>query len=220
MTQVPSTNPITLAVALAVVALAGAACGSAPSKSQRFQEATKTAERPVAMKGESSFFDGEISATVTVSRGFGRNYDERGGRHGPYGEAPSVTQVFINELNDPDITDYEATYQKMRALQLRGSPLPPVLLKLHLSNTTKEPVEVDILELNSDLGNFAVKPNKLTIPAEQVGTPEAMTSQLGVTSDEIPVKVRLRRAGKIETQTILVKSLFTSEGKKVDAEKK
>jgi hypothetical protein len=38
-----------------------------------------------------------------------------------------------------------------------------------------------------------------------------MNSQLGVTSDEIPVKVAIRANGKTESKIIVVKSLFTGD---------
>jgi len=68
-------------------------------------------------------------------------------------------------------------------------------------------VQVDIQEVNSDLGNFAVQPELLSLAPDQTGEPDPMISQLGVTSDEIPVKVTLSVAGKSESRTILVKSL-------------
>jgi hypothetical protein len=206
---------------MTALAVAIAGCNSGrPTRSERYAAETKAPERPVAMKGEANFFDGQVGATITVSRGFGRNVGERGGRHGPYGEEPSLTDVFSTELNDPDNKDYAETYEKMRALQLRGSPLPPVTLRLKLNNRGADATEIEILDLNSELGNFAVRPAKLAVPAGQSGDVEPMNSQLGVTSDEIPVKVRLRRGGKVETQTVLVKSLFTGEGKKAQAAEK
>jgi hypothetical protein len=68
--------------------------------------------------------------------------------------------------------------------------------------------------VNSDLGNFAARPPKLTLAPGQTGTLDPMISQLGVTSDEIPVKVEIRHAGKKETKIIPVKSLILPSVKK------
>src|SRR2546421_11334965 len=121
MTQVRSSRSalFPLAVALSLLALGG--CGS-PSRSERNRDLAAMPERPVAMKGESDFFDGQLGATVTVSRGFSRSGMSRREeqQHGPYGEAPSMTDVFSTELNDPANKDYAETAEKTRALQLRG----------------------------------------------------------------------------------------------------
>ncbi len=174
------------------------------------------AERPVAMKGEASFFDGQVGATLVVARAFDRLPKRNSlpkGKGGYDAATPELADVFDKELNDPKTTDYEDLLGKMRALQVRGYPLPPVTLRLKLTNRTKEALDVEILELNSDLGNFAVRPSKLSVPAEQTAEPDPMHSQLGVTSDEIPVKLVLRHHGKREVQTVLVKNLFTPEAK-------
>jgi len=173
---------------------------------------TPTNERPIAMKGEDKFFEGQVDAVLTVSRGFTRA--RPGGRGVRGDDAPDLADVFSTELNDSENKDYMQTLAKMQALQVRGSPLPPVILRLELKNQGTEPIEVEILEVNSDLGNFAVRPAKLMLPLGEVAATEPMNSQLGVTSDEIPVKVRLKYAGKTDAKTILVKSLFTADGKR------
>ena len=93
---------------------------------------------------------------------------------------------------------------------MSGSSLPPVQLRLQLENKTKESIEIEILEINSDLGNFAVRPEKLNIAAGETEEPDPMRSQLGVTSVEIPVKVGLRLSGTRETQTITLRPVRTA----------
>ena len=96
----------------------------------------------------------------------------------------------------------------MRAKAAVGSPKTPVTLHLKIENKSKQIASVDVLDFESDLGNFAVHPELLSVAPEQVSEPDPMISQLGVTSDEIPVKVSLKMAGKTETQTVLVKNLL------------
>ncbi len=182
--------------ALALGIFAG--CGSGPERNPSAEAvAAMKAERPIAMKGVDGFFEGKVDATVTVSRGFGRGNGVKKGR----GMERTDQMADISNMEDDEAMSY------LRARAAMGSPMPPVTIKLILTNKTKDPVDVEILEVNSDLGNFAVQPSKLTLAADQVGQPDPMFSRLGVTSDEIPVKVTLRVAGKKETKVVAVKSI-------------
>lgn len=192
-------------------------------------EAAGEGERPVAMKGASNYFDGKIAATVTISRGFSRDLsgkaDRPGGDRGRRrrGDLEDATNTGISD-NYPTATGseseteqremYEDMVRLARARRAAGSPMPPVTIRLKLENRSGEAVEVDLLEVNSDLGNFAVRPTKLSLGAAQAAEAEPMVSQLGVTSDEIPMKVALRIGGKKELQVIPVKSIFTAIEKK------
>lgn len=232
--------------------LAGAGCAEHRPPDE-LANAVEMGERPVAMKGEATFFNGRITAVVTISRGIGRGYGpaegkrkkhaapspgtpgaaglpdvaagDRGAagngqqRTGPGGPAGGVSASATPDVNIsasggarsemPDINgmEQEEATAYIRAKIAIGSPLPPVTLHLKLQNLGAEKTSVEIDDFDSDLGNFAVQPGSLTIAAQEVGEPEPMISQLGVTSDEIPVKVTLKSGGKKETQTILVKSL-------------
>jgi hypothetical protein len=94
------------------------------------------------------------------------------------------------------------------ARRAQGSPMPPVTLRVQIENRGTEPVEIEVTDVNSELGNFAVRPSKLTIAPGEKGTLDPMVSQLGVTSDEIPVKIAVRLAGKKDTQVIAVKNII------------
>ncbi|MSU69218.1 MAG: hypothetical protein EXS39_00265 [Opitutaceae bacterium] len=205
----------TLGAALLLLALAAAGC--ATEHRRLAYDPSGKGERPVAMKGSDRFFDGQIDAVMTVSRGFGRNLGggevQRGGHR--VDEGPNLSEVFGIELAD-EKTNYQEVLEKMRALEVRGSRLPPVVLRLFLKNHAKETVEVEILEINSDLGNFAARPEKLSLAPEQLAEPDPMNSLLGVTSDEIAVKLVLRARGKTETKSVRVKTLLTADGKKKD----
>jgi len=206
-----------LAGNIAMVALVLTGC-STPQPPDLMAEAAASGEKPVAMKGESGFFDGKLTAMVTISRGFGpgnlaghkgkKKYDES--------NKPIMAEVdpFTgSEDNSEEAQEkmYEEMMRRERWRRAAGSPMPPVTLRIKLENHGHEPVEVEILEVNSDLGNFAVRPAKLSLAAGKSDQPNPMISQLGVTSDEIPVKVGLRLGGKKETHTIMVKSVFTGK---------
>jgi hypothetical protein len=88
-----------------------------------------------------------------------------------------------------------------------GSPMPPVTLQLSLTNNAQDgaPLEVEIVDFESDLGNFAMKPDHVALAPGQTGGPGSVVSRLGVTSAEIPVKVTLRLAGNKETQSVVLR---------------
>ncbi|MEY3608840.1 MAG: hypothetical protein RLZZ447_1628, partial [Verrucomicrobiota bacterium] len=70
---------------VACASLLLAACGSGPApRDLMLEEAAggQTAERPVAMRGETSFLEGKLAAVATVSRGFDRGVRTAKGRPG------------------------------------------------------------------------------------------------------------------------------------------
>lgn len=175
-------------------ALAGAGCNSGPP-TNGFDDAVAAGEKPVSMSGQAVFFNGKISALVTLSRGVGRGSKERRYR------APDPNDI-MNSDNDA-----EKAMSYVIARGNLGSPMPPVTIHLKLENRSQGDVKVGIEEMNSDLGNFAVEPDTLILNAGQVSEPTPMISQLGVTSNEIPFKVTLSYGGLTETHTIVVKDL-------------
>jgi hypothetical protein len=177
-------------------------------------------ERPVAMRGETSFMDGKLAALATVSRGFDRGRGgARGGRGGRGGEEggsrrrrnDGFSEVYNVGFGDSEEEQKEAMEEYMRQAKARraaGSPMPPVTLRIYLENRGTEPMDIAVTEVNSDLGNFAVRPEKLTIAPGGKGELEPMISQLGVTSDDIPLKLAVRVGRKTETQVVEVKNVI------------
>jgi len=184
---------------LASLMLAASGCNTkrAPDELAR---AVNMGERPVAMKGDGTFFDGRVVATVTVSRGIGRGLPP-GHKSGESTDHPKILDV--TGMQDDEAMAYA------KAKYAVGSPMPPVTIHLVLNNLAKDTLSIEVRDFDSDLGNFAVRPAVLSLASGQTAEPEPMISQLGVTSDEIPVTVALKLAGKTESKTILVKNLFT-----------
>ncbi|OAM88856.1 hypothetical protein AW736_17740 [Termitidicoccus mucosus] len=87
---------------------------------------------------------------------------------------------------------------------IREQHNPPARIELRLANRGDTAVVVEVLEFNSALGNFAVKPDRITIGAGTAFEAEPMTSRLGVSGESIPIKVRLRTNGTVEEQTLLL----------------
>ena len=210
--------------ALSVLLWVGAGCGSAPLPRDLMMEeaAAGPIERPVAMKGETTFLTGKLAAVATVSRGFDRP-GGRGGRRGTQDDGRRsrrdenpFTEVY-NLYGDSEEEQKEAMEDYIRQAKARraaGSPMPPVTLRVHLENKGTEPLEVEVTEVNSDLGNFAPRPAKITVPPGGQASLDPMISQLGVTSDEIPLKLAVRVAGQKEAQVVPVKSIISDTVKK------
>lgn len=190
-------------------------------------EAVGHGERPVAMKGTGNYFGGRITAIVTVSRGFSRdlsgNADKPGSdrdrkRNGDSTKIQGMGDSYPTGFQSASDTEQREMYEDMvRVAQARraaGSPMPPVTIRLKLENRSGESLDVELLEVNSDLGNFAVRPTKLNLPPAQAGEADPMVSQLGVTADDIRMTVTLRIGGKKEQQIIPVRSVFIGMEKK------
>ncbi len=237
MFPVPSAKVLSLAVLGAgLFVAAGCGTGSVPRDLMMEEASRGPVERPVAMKGEGSFLDGKVGALVTVTRGFDRGprvgEGGRGGRGRPgdddnifddnrrkrRDDVGAFTEVYnIGGYGDSEEDQKEAMQDYLRMARARraaGSPMPPVTLRVLFENKGTEPLELEVTEVNSDLGNFAVRPPKLTIAPGEKGMLEPMISQLGVTSDEIPLKLSLRTGGKREQQVVVVKNVLAESLRK------
>jgi hypothetical protein len=216
-------SSVTCATAITLTALFSAGCGTHTQRDMMV-EAVNTGERPVAMKGDGTLFEGKLAAVATVSRGFERA--GKGGTRGAGGYKPNgdeldsgrrrkdsdgIADVYSTGFGDSEEEQKEAMKEYMRmamARRAQGSPMPPVTLRVQLENRGTEPIEVSVTEVNSELGNFAVRPEKLTIAPGEKGVLDPMVSQLGVTSDEIPVRLSVRLGAKRESQIIAVKNII------------
>jgi hypothetical protein len=187
--------PIRLAAAVLLPVLAGCETHHGDELSRAVDQGEH-----LAMEGRTTFFDGQVGAVVTIGRGIGRGM---GGRGGSNAEG-SFSRRSEEDLKDMDADQTNAYMQSKGAL---GSPMPPVTLHLRLTNQTKATISVEIDDFESDLGNFAVHPDVLALAPDQVAEPDAMVSQMGVTSAKFPVKVTLKLGSKTETQTVLVANL-------------
>lgn len=205
--------------------LAGSGCGSAPPPRDLMAEEARAggADRPVAMKGEASFVGGKLHAVATVARGFERGRGSKGApaikerkgwfRH----DTEAFSESYSFDYGESEEEQKEAVQDYIRQAMARraaGSPMPPVTLIVAFENKGTEPMEIAPTEVNSDLGNFAARPVKLTLAPGEKGTLEPMVSQLGVTSDEIPLTLAVRVGGKTESQVLLVKNILAASLRK------
>ncbi len=145
------------------------------------------------MMAKGSFFEGKLLAEVMLSQSRGR-----GGFHpAPIHGLPSPDDDSANE----DVTLTPEIIDEIRSR--RGeSPIQPIVMWLELTSTASDPLNVGIIDFDSDLGNFAVQPEQIALPPGQSVEAEPMISRLGVTSLKIPVTVTLQLNGKTETHVL------------------
>ncbi len=200
-------------------------CNTVPPRDLMMEEAAaaRPIERPVAMRGEASYLTGKLAATATVRRGFERV--NKKGEMGPppkgagfkkeEDESQSFTHVYFGGVSDEDEkTAMESYAREMQAMRAAGSPMPPVTLRVLLENRGTETLEIEVSEVSSDLGNFAPRPASLTIEPGGKATLDPMISQLGVTSDTIPLKLTVRSGGRAETQVVTVQNIISAAAQK------
>jgi hypothetical protein len=200
-----------LAPAGLAIVLLGSGC--LHKQTDELTQAVMSGERPVAMAGSEAFFGGKVTARVTVSRGIGRGAKGRKVTLLSDNSGFEATSGLIDEDRDNERIATEAYADYARAKVYIGSPPPPVTRPLIVINPGAEPVTVTMIDFESDLGNFAIEPDTLTVPPGQNAEPTAMVSQLGVSADEIPVKVTLKIGKAKETRSVLVRSLLDESGK-------
>lgn len=172
----------------------GTGCNSGPP-SNGFDEAVAAGEKPVSMAGQGNFFGGKVDVLITLSRGVGRGSKERKYR-------PPEANDIMNSEDDASSAMFYAV-----ARGNLGSPMAPVTIHLKLKNLSQGDIKVEIVELNSDLGNFAVEPDTVILNSGETSEPNPMISQLGVTSNVLPFKVTLRLGNSAESQTIPVRDI-------------
>jgi len=94
---------------------------------------------------------------------------------------------------------------------MHESNQPPVALRLRLTNQSAETVEVTFVLCKSELGDFAVRPEKLALAPEQTAEPDPMTSRLGIPSGELILHVSLRMGGKTEQKDLVLRQTAPTE---------
>ena len=93
------------------------------------------------------------------------------------------------------------------ARRAREAQMPPALLRLRLENTGGATLVIEIRDVNSELGNFAIRPDTVTLDAGQSIEVDPMQSMLGVESYALPVTVTLRAAGQTQTKVLTLRPI-------------
>jgi hypothetical protein len=182
----------TWSVALVALALALAAggCSSRPEREAR-RAAALPPQTPLAADGK--WFAGSMLAHVTVDpaqppgtpvvagsaggavRAGGRGRGHRGGAHAGDEEAPRPVPVLAT---------------------------PRQMLQITLTNLGGEPVTVAVTDLQSALGNFAVRPEQLTLGPAASGSVNPMFASFPDNLDALDVTLALKIDGRTESRTL------------------
>jgi hypothetical protein len=226
MRMIPLQNfaPRSLLVATTAAILSLNGCSDRPPRHDRSAEQMNAAAAKPTMSAEDSFFEGKLLVEANLGRGFGgrgapggggMGGGHSGGRHhggggmsmgmggggggmgggpggGPGGEGPGEGGAGGSS-------------------SIRESAMPPVALRLRLTNKSKETIEVTFALCKSELGDFAVRPEKLALAPDQSAETDPMTSLLGLSSDELLLKVSLRVAGKVEQKDLTLRAISSVE---------
>jgi hypothetical protein len=209
-----------LVPAAMVFALFAAGCGSEPKPGPRHAGPGR-AFKP--MSGHETFFDGQIRAEIHVgTEGMpevqpgdggnrGRGGEMRGGGRGGRSGRGQMNVAGGGGGFGGNISGGVPYGGGGRPVREGGGPVAgprmgpmggrPVMIHLRFTNHTEAVVELRITDFVSPLGNFAVRPEKLTInPGESLET-EPMTSQLAGAFTEAPATLVLHLRGKAEKKT-------------------
>ena len=166
--------------------------------------------RDVHIAGERIGGDkGKMSGLADINMGEG-NFGAGGTGSALGGESSGLTKhgsgsgtyqgnAGMNHINEAD--ESEPEYVRRR----RDAEMPPALMRLQLENTSQATVIVQIRDLNSDLGNFAVRPDTVTLLPGQTIETDPMQSKLGVDSFNLPVTISLRAGGQTETKVLTLR---------------
>ena len=186
-----------------------AACESRPDRHAMMEEARHSVP---PMAANEAFFDGAVLAHLTLgsdpSAGGGPGGDAEGGghggggggggrRHGGGGMGGGGGGGGMHQGGGQPGGGEGAPSSSMRA-----STMPPAMLRLRLENTTATAMDVEVRGVDSELGDFAVRPDKFTLPPGQSVEPDPMESLLGVDTYSLPVTITLRTAGRTETKVL------------------
>lgn len=163
-------------------------------------EASRRAIIPLA--GSETFFDGKITAQITLGSPIAAPGPGKHRRSSFQGNGDKYLAGSDDSENvvQPDLILPHSV----------ESVIPPALLHVRLDNTSSEKIDVEIRELNSELGNFATRPDKFSLEPGASGEPNGMQSLLGVESLALPVTLTLSANGKSETKVLTLRPVANS----------
>jgi hypothetical protein len=222
-----------LAAALVALALSSAGCSSNPGP-KHAGPPKQPSKPPTPMAGQEIFFDGQVLAEINVGtegvpavaanggnnrgaggprrHGGGNGQMSMGGGGGAYGGNVSGS-VPIGAGGESRRGPGGAGGEGAGAgphLSLGGGG-PPMLIHLRFTNRGAAPVTVIIDDFSSPLGNFAVRPDRLTLAPGQTLETDPMASQLVGGRTEAVATLMLRVDGKAEKKSFPLKAVTVRE---------
>ena len=192
-------------------------------------------KRPSAppLAGKETFFNGQITAELTVGHGpgFERKPDKEadasdtepkphgsgggfsmggggGGMHAGGGSrGGGGNRHRDNDSSgggDSGGTSDPVERQQVSSMRHAANPNPPVMIHLRFTNNGATKAELLIADFLSPLGNFVVEPEKLSLEPGQTVEVEPMTSRLDADIASATVTLALRLAGQGEKKNVVL----------------
>jgi hypothetical protein len=214
-----------LVPALAILLVLAAGCSSDPGSGRRGGPAVTRAKPPAPMTGQDTFFDGSILAEIHVgtdgmpdaapnesgNNGGGEGHRRRGGGSGRMNVAGGSGGFGGNIAGGVPFGEGGRPSREFGGAPAAGTrPMPggrPVMIHLHFTNHGPAAVELQITDFLSPLGNFVVRPEKLTLEPGQSLETEPMTSQLAGAFSEATATLVLRLGDRAEKRSFPLKAL-------------
>jgi len=206
-----------------MIALPFTGCSSDPAEYRTEGPAHRRAHTP-PLAGKETFFDGQITAELTVGHGPGfaekpakegdepsperKRHGGGGGFHmgGGGGEGGHGRhQGGDSEMGGgPEGMPDRVERQQLSNMRHAANPNPPVMIHLRFTNNSATRADLLVADFLSPLGNFVVEPEKLSLEPGQTLEVEPMTSRLVGEISGATVTLALRLAGHGEKKNIVL----------------
>ena len=143
--------------------------------------------------------EGQPDATEKGPRAGGRRDHFEGSSSQPTDSFDRAFAPFEQGANDYSAEEIDEMYGRVNYQYI----LPPRLaLTFTFVNTSSRTVTLAIAEVNSLLGNFAPRPETLTLAPGQEGSTDPMLSTFDNNFEELNVTLTLKNGGRGETQIL------------------
>jgi len=224
----PTCGRFTVFLALGLL-LALGGCASEEHAPER-RDAGPRRKPPAPIAGQENFFDGKIGVDLRVGAwdlGAAKaeaglaNQDGGGRRHGG-GMGGGLSMSGIGGARDVGGAGGGGRHhggpegkpgggeRPEGARPMMGSMGPAEMIHLQFTNRGTERAVLNIVDFVSPLGNFAVRPETLTLEPGQSLEVEPMSSRLGGPVTEVEATLVLQVAGKTEKKTVVLRAVLAS----------
>jgi hypothetical protein len=177
------------------------------SASARYGEGTMAVQAWLGPSVRLRKADGQPDATEQGPRTGGRRDRLEGSSSQPADYFDRTSAPFEQGANDYSNEEIDEMYGRVNYQYI----LPPRLaLTFTFVNASTRTITLTIAEVNSLLGNFAPRPEKLTLAPGQEGSIDPMLSTFDNNFEELDVTLTLRRGGKGETQVLKLRRVQPS----------
>ena len=136
-------------------------------------------QRPLQLRASGDFFEGRLAVSAVLSQRFAPL---------PAGNGMTATG-------------------ERRDLLAAGAPSGAArsnMLRLRLENRCGKNLEVEIVRVDSALGDFVARPDRLMLAPNQSANVDSLVAGRKITANSIPVAVALRLAGNVETRKLVL----------------